>query len=120
MLKEHLIDELDYNLVPDDAWKKLMVLSCKVIEEGIRKHCKVEVYLMELKLCDHQDLEHVVTEQFSKVDTIECIEKKMQQAFNISDKTEVRLWNKYMSSAYEHLNRSDLTIQNAGLYQGAV
>ena len=47
-----------------------MVLSCKVIEEGIRKHCKVEVYLMELKLCDHQDLEHVVTEQFSKVDTI--------------------------------------------------
>ena len=24
MLKEHLIDELDYNLVPDDAWKKLV------------------------------------------------------------------------------------------------
>ena len=23
-LKEHLIDELDYNLVPEDAWKKLV------------------------------------------------------------------------------------------------
>ncbi|KAK2176765.1 hypothetical protein NP493_642g00044 [Ridgeia piscesae] len=130
-LKEHLIDELDYNLMPDDAWKKLvtwygivntdMVLSRKVIEQGMFvKHCKVEVYLMELKLCHNQDLEHIVTEQFSKADTIECIEKKMQQAFNISDKTEVRLWNKYMSNTYEHLNRSDLTIQDAGLYQGTV
>ena len=44
----------------------------------------------------------------------------MQQAFNISDDSEVRLWNKYMSNTYEHLNRSDLTIQDAGLYQGTV
>ncbi|KAK2169555.1 hypothetical protein NP493_1186g00004 [Ridgeia piscesae] len=50
----------------------------------------------------------------------DCIEKKMQQAFNISDKTEVRLWSKYMSKTYEHLNRSDLTMQDAGLYQGTV
>ncbi|KAK2169554.1 hypothetical protein NP493_1186g00003 [Ridgeia piscesae] len=80
-LKEHLIDEVDYNLMPDDAWKKLvmwygivntdMVLSRKVIEQGMfMKHCKVEVYLVELKLCHNQDLEHIVTEQFSKADTI--------------------------------------------------
>ena len=48
-----------------------MVLSRKVIEQGMFvKHCKVEVYLMELKLCHNQDLDHVVTEQFSRVDTI--------------------------------------------------
>ena len=48
-----------------------MVLSRKVIEQGMFvKHCKVEVYLMELKLCHNQDLEHIVTEQFSKADTI--------------------------------------------------
>ena len=44
----------------------------------------------------------------------------MQEAFDISDDNEVRLWNKYMSNTYEHLNRSDLAIQDAGLYQGTV
>ena len=44
----------------------------------------------------------------------------MQQAFDISDDNEVRLWNKYMSNTYEHLTRSDLAIQDAGLYQGTV
>lgn len=48
-----------------------MVLSRKVIEQGMFvKHCKVEVYLMELKLCHNRNLEHIITEQFSKADTI--------------------------------------------------
>ena len=52
-----------------------MVLSGKVIEQGLfAKHCKVEVYLLELKLCHNRDLDHVITEQFSKADTIgECL-----------------------------------------------
>lgn len=34
------------------------------------KHCKVEVYLLELKLCEHNDVEKMVARHFSKADTI--------------------------------------------------
>lgn len=34
------------------------------------KHCKVEVYLTELKLCEDSNMENVVTRRFSKADTI--------------------------------------------------
>lgn len=80
-LKEHLIDELDYNLVPKDAWFKLVswygvisdeqALPRKVVERGMYvKSCKVEVYLMQLKLCQHSDPNTMVTRQFSKGDTV--------------------------------------------------
>lgn len=34
------------------------------------KHCKVEVYLLELNLCENDNMENVVTRHFSKADTI--------------------------------------------------
>ena len=34
------------------------------------KHCKVEVYLLELNLCENENMENVVTRHFSKADTI--------------------------------------------------
>ena len=81
VLKDHLIDELDYNLVPKDAWFKLVswygviseehTLPRKVVEHGMYvKSCKVEVYLMQLKLSQHSDPKTVVTRQFSKGDTV--------------------------------------------------
>lgn len=42
----------------------------------------------------------------------------MRHTFSISEEKEVRLWNKYMSDTYEHLNEPDNTVQDAGLYQG--
>ena len=80
-LKDHLIDELDYNLVPNNAWFKLVswygviseeqALPRKVVEHGMYvKSCKVEVYLMQFKLCKHSDLNTIVTRQFSKGDTV--------------------------------------------------
>uniref|UniRef100_A0A8C1J0Y3 Ubiquitin carboxyl-terminal hydrolase 4 n=1 Tax=Cyprinus carpio TaxID=7962 RepID=A0A8C1J0Y3_CYPCA len=80
-LKEHLIDELDYVLVPTEAWNKLVSwYGCldgqkpiirKVVEHGMFvKHCKVEVYLLELNLCDNDNIDKVVTRHFSKADTI--------------------------------------------------
>ena len=80
-LKDHLIDELDYNLVTKDAWFKLVswygvlseeqALPRKVVEHGMYvKSCKVEVYLMQLKLCQHSDQKTTVTRQFSKGDTV--------------------------------------------------
>ncbi|XP_073086683.1 ubiquitin carboxyl-terminal hydrolase 4 isoform X10 [Manis javanica] len=80
-LKEHLIDELDYVLVPAEAWNKLLTwYGCvegqqpivrKVLEHGLFvKHCKVEVYLLELKLCENGDPTKVLSCHFSKADTI--------------------------------------------------
>ncbi|XP_078399300.1 ubiquitin carboxyl-terminal hydrolase 4 isoform X1 [Cetorhinus maximus] len=131
VLKEHLIDELDYVLVPTEAWNKLVNwYACvvgqepivrKVVEHGMFvKHCKVEVYLLELKLCENNNMDNVVTRHFSKADTIDTIEKEMRKLFNISVGKETRLWNRYMTNTYEQLNKPDSTVQDAGLYQGQV
>uniref|UniRef100_A0A4W3HLP2 Ubiquitin carboxyl-terminal hydrolase n=1 Tax=Callorhinchus milii TaxID=7868 RepID=A0A4W3HLP2_CALMI len=130
-LKEHLIDELDYILVPTEGWNKLVSwyglleshepIARKVVEQGMFvKHCKVEVYLTELKLCENGNMNNVVTRRFSKADTIDSIEKEMRKLFTIPSEKEIRLWNKYMSNTFEPLNKPDSTIQDAGLYQGQV
>uniref|UniRef100_A0A671VQI5 Ubiquitin carboxyl-terminal hydrolase n=1 Tax=Sparus aurata TaxID=8175 RepID=A0A671VQI5_SPAAU len=121
-LKEHLIDELDYVLVPTEAWNKLVSwYGCLDGQRPIvRKHCKVEVYLLELNLCENDNMENVVTRHFSKADTIDTIEKEMRTLFNIPSEKETRLWNKYMSNTYEQLNKPDSTVQDAGLFQGQI
>ncbi|XP_069760275.1 ubiquitin carboxyl-terminal hydrolase 15-like isoform X4 [Narcine bancroftii] len=130
-LKEHLIDELDYILVPTEGWNKLVSwygltesqepIARKVVEQGMFvKHCKVEVYLTELKLCENGNMNSVITRRFSKADIIDTIEKEMRKLFSIPDEKEIRLWNKYMSNTFEPLNKPDSTIQDAGLYQGQV
>lgn len=46
-------------------------IARKVIEQGMFvKHCKVEVYLMDLKLCENSKLEHFITKQFSRAATV--------------------------------------------------
>uniref|UniRef100_A0A8C4GQQ6 Ubiquitin carboxyl-terminal hydrolase n=1 Tax=Dicentrarchus labrax TaxID=13489 RepID=A0A8C4GQQ6_DICLA len=130
-IKEHLIDELDYILVPTEGWNKLVSwygltegqepIARKVVEQGMFvKHCKVEVYLTELKLCEDSNIDNVITRRFSKADTIDMIEKEMRKLFTIPDEKETRLWNRYMSNTFEPLNKPDSTIQDAGLYQGQV
>uniref|UniRef100_A0A8C5HXC8 Ubiquitin carboxyl-terminal hydrolase n=1 Tax=Gouania willdenowi TaxID=441366 RepID=A0A8C5HXC8_GOUWI len=130
-IKEHLIDELDYILVPTEGWNKLVSwyglmqgqepIARKVVEQGMFvKHCKVEVYLTELKLCEDSNMDNVITRRFSKADTIDVIEKEMRKLFSIQEEKETRLWNRYMSNTFEPLNKPDSTIQDAGLYQGQV
>uniref|UniRef100_A0A3B3C6E1 Ubiquitin carboxyl-terminal hydrolase n=2 Tax=Oryzias melastigma TaxID=30732 RepID=A0A3B3C6E1_ORYME len=130
-IKEHLIDELDYILVPTEGWNKLVSwygltegqepIARKVVEQGMFvKHCKVEVYLTELKLCEDSNMDNVITRRFSKADTIDMIEKEMRKLFSIPEEKETRLWNRYMSNTFEPLNKPDSTIQDAGLYQGQV
>uniref|UniRef100_A0A673AJW5 Ubiquitin carboxyl-terminal hydrolase n=1 Tax=Sphaeramia orbicularis TaxID=375764 RepID=A0A673AJW5_9TELE len=129
-LKEHLIDELDYVLVPTEAWNKLVSwYGClegqrpivrKVVEHGMFvKHCKVEVYLLELNLCENDNMDNVVTRCCFPV-SLDTIEKEMRTLFDIPSEKETRLWNKYMSNTYEQLNKPDSTVQDAGLFQGQV
>ncbi|TNM88939.1 hypothetical protein fugu_005193 [Takifugu bimaculatus] len=92
-----------------------------VIEHGMFvKHCKVEVYLLELNLCENNNMDIAVTRYFSKADTIDTIEKEMRTLFKIPAEKETRLWNKYMSNTYEQLNKPDSTVQDAGLFHGQV
>ncbi|XP_010086020.1 PREDICTED: ubiquitin carboxyl-terminal hydrolase 4, partial [Pterocles gutturalis] len=130
-LKEHLIDELDYVLVPTEAWSKLVTwYGCidgqppivrKVVEYGVFvKRYKVEVYLLELKLCESRDPDSVISCHFSRADTVGTIEREMRKLFDIPDERETRLYSMYTTNNYEQLSKLDSTVQDAGLYQGQV
>ena len=129
--REHLLEEHDYMLLPEKAWQSLVEwygimykqepIARKVIEHGrYAKHLKVEVYFMDLNLCIQSDIDNVITCQFSRVEKLVNIEKKMRQLFNVPERKQVRLLNKYMSNTYEHLSKLDNTVQDEGLYQGKV
>ncbi|XP_026064573.1 tripartite motif-containing protein 16-like isoform X1 [Carassius auratus] len=130
-IKEHLIDELDYYLVPKEGWKKLVSwyglkdgqepIARKVVEVGMFvKHYKVEVYLTKLMLCEDNNMDNIVPRRFSKADTIGLIEREMRKLFSVPDEKETRLWGKYMNNTWEPLKNLNSTIQDAGLYQGQV
>ena len=76
-----MIDELDYFLLPEGAWLKIVswygvtsdqrALPRKVVEHGMYlKTCKVEVYLMEFKLSQPSDPNTFFKMKFSKGDTV--------------------------------------------------
>ena len=80
-LKEHLMEELDYSLVPQEGWVKLIEwygmapgsrpIARKVVEFGLyTKHIKVEVYLLEFKLTVHPNLTEHTIEEFSRLDSV--------------------------------------------------
>jgi len=130
-LKKHLIDELDYNLLPEEGWFKLVswygvtldqqALPKKVLEHGLFvKNLKIEVYLREVKLSQHSDPETLITREFSRGDTVGHVMTEMKKVFNIPQGTETRVWSKYRSHSRELLTNQEETVQDAGLYRGQV
>ncbi|XP_075751718.1 ubiquitin carboxyl-terminal hydrolase 15 isoform X4 [Rhipicephalus microplus] len=130
-IRDHLIEDLDYLLVPQEAWDKMIAwygltqdqspLPRKVIEIGLFvKNCKVEVYPMELKLCTHSNSDQFVIRRFSKVDTIAQVEKDMRAIFKVETEKETRVWNRCSSNTYEHLSDRSRTIQDIGLYPSQI
>jgi len=128
-INDHMIEELDYVLVPEEAWSMLVKhfkivqgqepIARKVVEHGMFiKHCKVEVYFIEFRLAENSDLEEVIKKKFSKSDTLENISNWMRGEFCINEGVETRLWNKYTSNTYEQLARLNNTVQDAGLFSG--
>merc|ERR1719370_116444 len=121
-IREHMIDEMDYVLVPEEAWDMLVAefglqdnvegtssaVKRKVVEHGMFvKQFKVEVYFIEFQLAENSNLEETKKQKFSKSDTLEQIQEVMKGLFSIPLEEETRLWNKYTSNTYEQLSRLD-------------
>ena len=80
-IRDHMIDDLDYVVVPQEGWALLVEtfgtttgqepVARTVVEHGMFvKHCKVEVYKVEFLLSDHANPEKTVKKRFSKADTL--------------------------------------------------
>ena len=80
-LKNHMMEEVDYDLLPVGAWEALVkwygmvdgsVPVPRIVQEHGRyvKDLKVEVYLTKLKLCRNSDMEECVVKTFSKTATL--------------------------------------------------
>ncbi|PWA23263.1 hypothetical protein CCH79_00018968 [Gambusia affinis] len=77
-LKERLVENEDFMLVPAAAWHKLLqwygmvdgqpALERKVVD--LPSTLKVEVYPVEVFLCLHSNMENVTSAQFSRTDSI--------------------------------------------------
>ena len=128
-IRDHMIDELDYALLPEEAWTLVLdkfglvegqePIKRKVVEHGMFvRHCKVEVYLIEFQVAESSNLKEIRKKKFSKSDTLETIQNLMRTEFNIAEDADTRLWNKYSSNTYEQLSRLDNTVQDAGLFSG--
>eukprot|EP00794_Sanderia_malayensis_P007084 gene7084-7884_t len=130
-LKDNLMEEVDYVLLPEPVWNDLYSwygsqhgqdpIARTVREHGLYvKDLKVEVYLTELKLCLNEDMEKYVLRQFSKTATLDDVISEIKTAFDISQDKDTRLWNKYMSNTYELLQDNKSSIQDSGIYDGQV
>uniref|UniRef100_A0A1X7UAN3 Protein kinase domain-containing protein n=1 Tax=Amphimedon queenslandica TaxID=400682 RepID=A0A1X7UAN3_AMPQE len=128
-LNHHLIEELHYSLLPEPAWNLLLswyglsVGSRPIIRNLIEfgsyaKHLKVEIYLINLKLCVDPNTNNIKTGSFSRIDTISRVLTVIKQQFNIPDTTECRLWKRYMINDYELLTNLQQTVSDAGIYEG--
>ena len=126
-LKENLVDEQEYVLVPEEAWTKLV--SWYGLAEGqkpILRHVikqgtfmdllKVEVYLMNLKMCHYQQMDAICSHMFSHANTIRDIEQEMRSVFQITATKPVRLWIKDMSGTFEELDILDNTLSDILLH----
>ncbi|TTB56403.1 Ubiquitin carboxyl-terminal hydrolase 15 [Bagarius yarrelli] len=125
-LKERLIENEDFVLVPSEAWRKLLswydmtddqpALERKVID--LPSTLKVEIYPVEIFLCLHSDMDNVVPVQFSRADTILSIQKVMQKELEVSEDAEPRLWMKSSDNNCERLRNLHVTVLDACLSTG--
>ena len=132
-IREHMIEEIDYVLVPDLAWDMLVAefglkdnvegtssaVKRNVIEDGMFvKQLKVEVYLIELHVAENSNMREQKMKKFSRTDTLAEVQNVIKELFGIPALEETRLWYKYNSYSYEQLSRLDMTVSDAGLFSG--
>ena len=128
-LRRHQVDEIDYKLVPEDAWKKLaswygvspdsVAISRRVVEYGkFVKQCKVEIYPLELKACLYPKENEFKIVRISRCDTIRVLENKIRKVFSIEANKVVRVYNRYMTYTYELIKDLNQEAQDVGLFDG--
>uniref|UniRef100_A0A8C4IFZ4 Ubiquitin carboxyl-terminal hydrolase n=1 Tax=Dicentrarchus labrax TaxID=13489 RepID=A0A8C4IFZ4_DICLA len=125
-LKERLVENEDFMLVPAEAWHKLLAwygmvdgqppLERKVVD--LPSTLKVEVYPIEIFLCLHSNMENVINAQFSRVDNIQSIQRAMCEAFSVPPGSECRLWMKSSDSSCERLRNVHISVLDACLSSG--
>ncbi|KAL2103438.1 hypothetical protein ACEWY4_000306 [Coilia grayii] len=125
-LKERLVENEDFVLIPAEAWRQLLAwyglvddqpaLERKVVD--LPSTVKVEVYPVEIFLCLHSNMDNVVTAQFSRVDTIQTIEKVMRKQFDVTESAETRLWMKSSDTSCERLRNIYVSVLDSCLSTG--
>uniref|UniRef100_A0A665UD26 Ubiquitin carboxyl-terminal hydrolase n=1 Tax=Echeneis naucrates TaxID=173247 RepID=A0A665UD26_ECHNA len=124
-LKERLVENEDFVLVPAEAWHKLLAwygmvdsqppLERKVVD--LPSTLKVEVYPVEVFLCLHSNMENVITAQFSRTDNIR---EAMCQSFSVPSGSECRLWMKSSDTNCERLRNIHMSVLDTCLSSGMV
>ncbi|XP_010864114.1 ubiquitin carboxyl-terminal hydrolase 11 isoform X1 [Esox lucius] len=125
-LKERLVENEDFVLVPAEAWHKLLswygmvddqpALARKVVD--LPSTVKVEVYPVEIFLCLHSNMENVVKAHFSRADHIYTIQKVMMKQFEVVEGAETRLWMKSSDTSCERLRNIHITVLDSCLSSG--
>uniref|UniRef100_A0A671YQ34 ubiquitinyl hydrolase 1 n=1 Tax=Sparus aurata TaxID=8175 RepID=A0A671YQ34_SPAAU len=125
-LKERLVENEDFMLVPAEAWHKLLTwygmvdgqppLERKVVD--LPSTLKVEVYPVEIFLCLHSNMENVITSQFSRADNIRELVFAICEAFSVPPGSECRLWMKSSDSSCERLRNIHMSVLDACLSSG--
>uniref|UniRef100_A0A8C8K4M1 Ubiquitin carboxyl-terminal hydrolase n=1 Tax=Oncorhynchus tshawytscha TaxID=74940 RepID=A0A8C8K4M1_ONCTS len=120
-LKERLVENEDFVLIPAEAWHKLLAwygmvevqpaLERKVVD--LPSLVKVEVYPVEIFLCLHSNMENVVTAQFSHT-----IQKVMMTQFDVVEGAETRLWMKSSDTSCERLRNVHVRVLDSCLSSG--
>uniref|UniRef100_A0A8C8DEH9 ubiquitinyl hydrolase 1 n=1 Tax=Oncorhynchus tshawytscha TaxID=74940 RepID=A0A8C8DEH9_ONCTS len=125
-LKERLVENEDFVLIPAEAWRNLLAwygmvddqpaLERKVVD--LPSTVKIEVYPVEIFLCLHSNMENVVTAQFSRADHIHTIQKVMMKQFDVVEGAETRLWMKSSDTCCERLRNVNVNVLDSSLSSG--
>ena len=130
-LRRQQVDEIDYKLVPEEAWYKLlswygiigdsMEIRRQVVEYGkVVKRCKVKVYHLELKLkaCLYHNEEDYKIVTLSRCDTIHTLDKLIRQVYSIESTKHTLVYKKnYLPPSYELIQDMNLDATDVGLYE---
>lgn len=125
-LKERLVENEDFVLVPDCVWNKLLSWYGAVEEQpaverkvvDLPSTLKVEVYPVEIFLCLHSNMENVTAAKFSRTNNICDVQKSMCEAFMVPPESECRLWMKSSDSSCERLRNLHMSVLDSCLSSG--
>jgi hypothetical protein len=111
-LKDLLMEDLDYSLIPETAWDKLTTwygiaegsraIARKVIQWGACvKKLKVEVYPVRLELGVHprKEGEKTIFRGFSRVDRMSAVKAVIVKKFDLPTNKDTRLWHQFMNDS---------------------